>query len=61
MSSKLVDPEPVQNTPRIYLQQQTPKMKHGRTSVDQEKKKVLQGVQVDQEQTPLRKDARDDM
>jgi len=35
MSSKLVDPEPVQNTQEIYLQQQTPTMKHGRTSADQ--------------------------
>jgi len=36
MSSKLVGPpEPVQNTQKNNLQQQTPKMKHGRTSVDQ--------------------------
>jgi len=34
MSSKLVHPEPVQTTQRNHLQQQTPKMKHGRTSVD---------------------------
>jgi len=27
MSSKLVDPESVQNTQKLYMQQQTPKMK----------------------------------
>jgi len=31
MSSKLVDPEPVQNTHNYNLQQQTPKIKHGRS------------------------------
>jgi len=47
VSSQLVDPEPVEHT-QNYLQQQTPKMKHGRTSVDQG-------------QTPRRWVAQDDM
>jgi len=46
MSSKLVGPEPVQNTQNRYLQQQTPKMKHSRESVGP---------------TPRGSDARDDM
>jgi len=48
MSCKLAGSEPVQNTHKKHLQQQTPKKKHGRTSVDQG-------------QTPRQKDAQDDM
>jgi len=42
MSSKLAGPELGPEHPNSYLQQQTPKMKHGRESVDMAKH--LEGV-----------------